>query len=404
MTNYHIPAPLTDLSAFPPPLHTSTAGSFAHDTFKRRIPQILQNTAAANDFPAHIQDNFSAFHDELTCGVVRGLHENTPDRAFWDPISAPHLGHSWLDVPWLWAEAFFYRRVLEASGYFQPGPSRGLDPYAAIKAQEWQPHAAPAAVNALLADLPTEAEAHFQRLLHASLWGNRTDLSYNVAGHLGSTGSQHAESENLLVDHSKAVWAQLKSSEPARVTLIADNAGTELLMDLALIDHLLDSGLAAAVDLHVKPQPYFVSDTLPQDVEQGLGAMTLGGEHARALAARLLQHRSRGCFTVSTHWFYPTSLPYFRLPADLAADLAAADLVLIKGDLNYRRLLGDRAWPHTASFSEIASYFPAPFAALRTLKGEIMVGLEPGRVQQLWAEDARWLVNGKRGVIQGNFR
>ena len=49
---------------------------------------------------------------------------------------------------------------------------------------------------------------------------------------------------------------------------------------------------------------------------------------------------------------------------------------------------------------DVCGYFPAPFVALRTLKGEIKVGLQPGQAQTLQAEDPTWLINEKRGVIQ----
>ena len=67
--------------------------------------------------------------------------------------------------------------------------------------------------------------------------------------------------------------------------------------------------------------------------------------------------------------------------------------------MNYRRLLGDRHWPHTARLEEIADYFPAPFLVLRTLKGEILVGLAPGQAATLAAQDPAWLINGQRGLI-----
>ena len=54
--------------------------------------------------------------------------------------------------------------------------------------------------------------------------------------------------------------------------------------------------------------------------------------------------------------------------------------------------------------SALADYtladFPAPFVVLRTLKGEIMVGLEPGQAEAIAAQDPTWLINGKRGIIQ----
>ena len=87
------------------------------------------------------------------------------------------------------------------------------------------------------------------------------------------------------------------------------------------------------------------------------------------------------------------------MPPHLLGDLGQAALVVIKGDVNYRRLLDDRHWPHTTRMEDVTAYFPAPFVALRTLKGEIMVGLEPGQAERLSAEDPAWLINGKRGVI-----
>lgn len=89
-----------------------------------------------------------------------------------------------------------------------------------------------------------------------------------------------------------------------------------------------------------------------------------------------------------------------QMPAHLRQELASAGLVLVKGDVNYRRLLDDRRWPPTTRMETVCAYFPTSFVTLRTLKGEIMVGLQPGQVQALQAEDPTWLINGKRGVIQ----
>ena len=89
-----------------------------------------------------------------------------------------------------------------------------------------------------------------------------------------------------------------------------------------------------------------------------------------------------------------------QMTPSLRAELARSDLAILKGDVNYRRLLDDRHWPHTTRLEEIAAYFPAPFLVLRTLKGEIMVGLESGQAEALAAQDPTWLINGKRGLIQ----
>jgi hypothetical protein len=380
---------------------TSKPGSFAHHTLRDRVPAILRETIALNDFSPDIRAALAALYDELKSGTIRGLVEAAPDRPFWDAASAPHIGRTWLDVPWYWAEAFFYRRVLEATGYFQPGPWRGFDPFAAKKQQEWAPDAAPAAVARLLADLPDDGEARFERFLHASLWGNRADLSYTVAAHLGATAVPSHERSNLLVDDSAAIWRHLQANAGGRVAILADNAGTELLMDVTLIDFLLCSGLASEVYLHLKPQPFFVSDAMIQDLADGTDALAAAGDEAACkLARRVDGHIVAGELILKAHWFNASSLFYFQLPDDLRADLAGMNLVLVKGDANYRRLLGDAHWPPTTAFTDAVAYFPAPVAALRTLKGELIVGLARDQAERLTEADPAWLVNGQRGVIQ----
>jgi uncharacterized protein with ATP-grasp and redox domains len=384
---------------------TSDPGSFARRTFEVRIPAILREALALNaSFDEETRRNIEALHAELTVGTIRGLREDTPDRAFWDVTAAPHVGRSWLDVPWYWAEAFFYRRVLEATRYFQPGPWQGIDPYAAKKRAEWSPDAAPRAVAQLLESLPDEnIEAQCERLLHADLWGNRADLSYMVAAHLGATAAPVDERSNLLVDDSAALWRFLQANAGGRVAILADNAGTELLMDVVLLDFLLTTGLAAEVHLHLKPQPMFVSDAMIQDLADGLDALARGGEAAAKLARRVEGHIVAGELILKTHWFNASGLFYSQMPADLRADLARMDLVLVKGDANYRRLLDDAHWPPTTPFADAVAYFPAPVAAFRTLKGEIIVGLTPGQAERLVEEDPVWLVNGQRGVIQARL-
>jgi uncharacterized protein with ATP-grasp and redox domains len=394
-----------NLTAVPPLIMTSDPGSFAQNTFRVRIPAILQEAVTLNpSFDAGICRNIEAFQDELTAGTIQGLREDAPDRWFWDTAVAPHVGRSWLDVPWYWGEAYFYRRVLEATGYFQPGPWQGIDPYAAKKRAEWAPDAAPQTVARLLENLPDDdPEAQCERLLHAALWGNRTDLSYTVAAHLGTLATPGAERANLLVDDSTAIWRALQANAGGRVAILADNAGTELLMDVALLDFLLCTGLAAEIHLHLKPQPLFVSDALIQDLADGLDALALGGEAAAKLARRVDGHIVAGELVLKTHWFNASSLFYSQMPDDLRADLAHMDLVLVKGDANYRRLLDDAHWPPTTAFADAVAYFPAPVAALRTLKGEIIVGLAAGQAERLAEEDPAWLVNGQRGVIQARL-
>jgi hypothetical protein len=117
-----------------------------------------------------------------------------------------------------------------------------------------------------------------------------------------------------------------------------------------------------------------------------------GGLLADSLAAGRLQIRD--------HWFWNGPRFFRDLPADLRSQLSACDLALIKGDANYRRLVGDRRWPASTPMEGLTGYFPAPFAVLRTMKSEIVVDLGEDQVQRLDGEDPQWRVNGRRGILR----
>lgn len=63
-----------------------------------------------------------------------------------------------------------------------------------------------------------------------------------------------------------------------------------------------------------------------------------------------------------------TALLVLSLKQELSEE---SSMVFVKGDANYRRLIGDRLWPTDTPFSEVASYFPTRLCALRTLKAEL---------------------------------
>lgn len=88
----------------------------------------------------------------------------------------------------------------------------------------------------------------------------------------------------------------------------------------------------------------------------------------------------------------------------LYAKLSEATLVIFKGDLNYRKLLGDINWECTTNFVQALQGFkPTNVACLRTLKCDISVGLSPGQAEEVEKTDKDWLITGKYGVIQATI-
>jgi hypothetical protein len=201
-----------------------------------------------------------------------------------------------------------------------------------------------------------------------------------------------------VTDHSPELWAAIGSG--ARLVVVADNAGRELLADLILIDHLLSHGHASSVALHVKPSPYYVSDATAADLVACLRRLAAAPGGGETIGRRLGTAMARGKLGLYTHDFYCAPWSYRHMPADLASQFAQASLTILKGDLNYRRLVGDRNWPPTTAFSDASSYFPGPVAVLRTLKSDVITGLDRGTVADLDSRDQPWRTDGRHGLVQ----
>ena len=120
----------------------------------------------------------------------------------------------------------------------------------------------------------------------------------------------------------------------------------------------------------------------------------------QTLGARLHAYVRHRRLQVYTHPFWTSPLPMWEMPDDLRALLAEADVVLAKGDANYRRALGDAHWPLTTPLADIVSYCPAPLVFVRTCKAEVIAGLSSAQVYELHRRDPAWLANGEWGVIQ----
>ena len=381
----------------PPPLMTSEPGSFARKTIVERKPQILREVSQAHPYPPEIQSALRAFADEIASEPVRPLREDAGDAALWNGVWSQYEGRTWLDIPWYFAETFFYRRLIEIVDFYSPGPWQGVDPFAPQKVAEMD-RALPTLLTILEQGFATPEET-FMSMIRDALWGNRADLSNRTISARADEGLSDQGQGRLLIDDRPRIWAHLVRERTARVDVITDNSGLELALDLRLIDFLVQTGVAR-VHIHLKRMPFFVSDARMDDLEHTLDRLAGSAPPAAALAERLRQAIEDGRIALHDDPFWSTCLTYRQMPLAVQQELSASSLVLLKGDVNYRRLLDDRHWPHTARLAEIASSFPAPFVALRTLKGELIVDLQPGQAEALSVRDPTWMINGQRGLIQ----
>ena len=399
----------------PAPLLGAETGTFAHRTVTVRLPEIGQRILAENDLSARVAGQLKTLLDEMPDAVVRDLRDReAPDWSAWRNYLAPYAHKNWLDVPWFFAETYFYRRVLEATGYFQTSPGFGVDPYAYQKRQGLEAfvesiQASCTAVNTGLAKINQPAGKLSLDLVNEmilmNLWGNQADLSLWPVGHTGRPdhADQGGKLAHMPCNHAlqTAEYLLAAKAPPRRVDILLDNAGLELVHDLLLADFLLESGLAASIRLHAKAHPTFVSDAILHDIRASLLFLAqLGDRETQAVSERMNTALQTGQLQLKDNFFWTSPLSMWEMPDDLHSELAEASLVISKGDANYRRLVGDRHWAFDTPLEGVWNYYPTRLLALRVSKSEVMIGLQPGQANALSQVDPHWMTDGRWGLVQ----
>lgn len=340
---------------------------------------------------------------------------------------------SWFSVPWLYSECYLYRKIRIL--FTKSIHWRSYDPFFRSKDSTFKSSGAAVEELAirykqLVQDFEdrsysdTEREAQkllFIEMCQISLWGNATDLSlltslsYEDLQKLQGAEAIKASQKNILANDIEQVWEIVKDLKGGRIDIVLDNAGFELFADLVLATYLLESKHCETIVLHPKDFAWFVSDVTPTDIAHLFSSMSndqyfpdLKDKKSLAfMTQRWLEHYIEGRIIIRPNAFWTTAHPFARLPTvkpDLLATLQDSDLVIFKGDLNYRKLVGDSQWPSTTSFETAIGDFAhknVRILALRTCKADVCVGLPEGLEERLSEEHGKltWRTNGKFAVV-----
>jgi len=401
----------------PPYFLNKDENSFARKTFLSRKPAIIKKIINANNFNEIQRKALEGLSDDLIGGIVRDPFTEFPyscdglDPGFkeiWDVELLPYIGKRWLDLPFYFAEALLYFEILVASGYFDTSSGFFMkDIYQVFKDEELLgDNGAMKNTASIVSDLVTrkDAEGLIKELIYLSLWGNRIDLSMN---HIVKDGKNlflnKDHQKRLLMDHSDAITSFILNTE--RIDFVLDNAGQELVCDLLLVWAILMNTENTRVYLHLKKYPFYVSDAMVKDFFQTLDCFIKSPESVEnpylIEVGKTLQHYlNESRLKVQDHYFWNSSLFYTELPEDLRRDFESSNLVIFKGDVNYRRLLEDRRWDISESMETLVDYFPTNLAVIRTMKSELVVDIPREMAEQLESEDPEWKINGLRGMIR----
>ncbi|XP_020661322.3 damage-control phosphatase ARMT1 isoform X1 [Pogona vitticeps] len=434
-------------SQLPVSLAGKFKGSFAYYTITDRLPLIL--TKVIDTLHRHKNEFFeeygekglqaeknaiaylSKLRNELqTDKPLIALNDNLPDTVLWNQFLEYHQNlsnepPSWFQSPWLYTECYMYRRIHEA--LVQNPPISDYDVFKEEKEHAFfDSQQAIIALSTYLQELLKNIEnqneeslnEEFFKLIQVSLWGNKCDLSISAGADNSQKANPLQSVEDLksfiLVDHMEKLWLLLMkrkkintqtSVTSTRIDIVLVNAGFELIADLVLADFLTSSKLVTIIHFHGKSIPWYVSDTTKRDLNWTIKQM--GSANNKCMSSCGVSwegYVKKGVWVYHDHLFW--TLPHefssmAQVAPDLYAELQKSDLIIFKGDLNYRKLLGDRKWEFIVPFHQALNNFhPAPLCSLRTLKCDIQVGLKPGQGEKLSSTEPEWMITGKYGIIQ----
>ncbi|XP_064542586.1 damage-control phosphatase ARMT1 [Drosophila montana] len=412
------------------PLSARYKHSFAYRTFKKRVPQMLNeliNCMRENE--ARIMEQCGDYArydlrrviwslDILRTEVLKNSEfkhfiDKDPGASEWN-IFLKKLENSeknqWFSSNWMDAECYLYRRIwaafrradtLRSYDYFSPKK------ICATRNNVFLLHNVLKGTRGL-----RRSRRNFLLMLKLSLWANRCDLSIRT----DSPDERIVEQivgfdKHLIADQSEDVWLLLTegihtSVCPVTVDIVLDNAGFELFADLLLGEYLIDARLAVKVRYHVKAIPWFVSDVTANDFHWMLQfflrhEISVCAAFGRKLR-RFMRNKSMELCNVSSFWTEPQCFKSMREMAPcLYVQLSLGALTIFKGDLNYRKLLDDVNWSSTTPFGEcLSGFMPTSICALRTIKSDLYCGLPICVVEWLTEDDPNWMCTGDKAVIQ----
>ncbi|KAK4513775.1 AB hydrolase-1 domain-containing protein [Mucor velutinosus] len=433
-----------------PAFRATNKESFAYETTIRRWPIIIDSAikdvkqTIAETFAERAQEGASivaaleAIKQELVDEKpLRPIQDNKPDTAKWNRHLEDYFkGCTWMNGTWLFNECYLYRRMAEI--FYNSQHWTDYDCFERQKNDTFK--GSYGAVFDLACKMPElikpmpeeKLEIVYNELIQICLWGNATDLSLltNMSQadieRLQAVEKDHLATRRrfILVDDTEKLWQKLKSLKGGRVDFVLDNSGFEVFVDMIFADWLLQSGLAGKVVFNCKTMPWFVSDVMPKDMpmmfKNCLDRDFFPAKDVRSqedvdaletMVHRWEQYVADGKLVVRSHDFWCTGLSYWYMESDapdLFSEMKQSDVVLYKGDLNYRKLVFDCDFPVTTPFKEaigpsMANRF-TNIIALRTNKADPVVGLTEETKKDIEGRATRqeWRFSGKYAVVEYN--
>lgn len=358
------------------------SGDYEKDFLEKTVFSALklEQFDESSEFGLFSMDGLSKFFTYVNAKILHPHGENSffkkkKNKSLTKPLNrASTLKEFFNQAPFFESEILFYHVLLAQKKYF----SNYYDFFATEKKDSLENSRDTFISNLdglFASGVQDELSKHnFWQSIHYCLSANTSDLSQlNAKERFG----YEIGDIRILHDDTSGLYEYVSAGKKfKRFDIICDNAGKELFSDLYLACYFLYNDVVDKVVFHLKPYPFFVSDATKEDFGFMMNTVTKYGESAGA--SRCKEYIRSGRIEIEDDAFWASPYCFKDMPNnELYKQLCDSDLIIVKGDLNYRRLVEDRDWTYTDSFSKRTKgvFGNAPILAPRVLKSDVLVGV-----------------------------
>ena len=393
-----------------------------------RLEVIENNAKHLSKFP-NVLSSLKNLESEIENNLeFSPVVDGGPDQEFWNALFSKS---NWTRPNSLVIKAYFYRRIAQSVEYFQSN----FDPF--LKTKFGMLRSSLRYIEDLTARLPDiidrDPDEALQICLQISLWGKSLELGAREKKSISSDDdfeesfSSKAPSKKLplelilrkkelyvLEDDSVAILNRLDNIKIEKsvkgrndVSIILGEVGANLVADLFLGYILLLLKYCDTVTYHTKSYPLYVSECTTDDVIGTIQYLCNPSVSdvwsVRHFGESLMMQIQSGKMKINDDLFWCQPTAFSDMPTSVRNKLSNSAMVFVKGDANYRRLLGDRMWALDHDAKEVLSYWtPIPVCALRTILSDIGCGISESNQYRATRVDSNWMKSGQWGMVQYN--
>lgn len=303
-------------------------------------------------------------------------------------------------TPFIFAEHYYFYHILKLSKDADPWAKEKARSLGSIKSVAGESNRITRLINAY------NSKDGLNRILNQSVFANSTDLSQQNSVVENAESCCDSEISDYIIDDKSKIQRYFNNSlKNKTIHIIVDNSGIELISDLILGAYLIKTGCANEVIYHHNILPIFVSDAIKADFDAAIAAIKekdspLGGYIETLFTVSGDENNKRMVLSANAFWNMP--FPFKEMPDALLKQLNDDNvgLIIIKGDLNYRRLVEDKKWDITKNIDSHVGYFKSPLLILRSLKSNTLLGVDRAKLKSLSGLPENWKTTGDYGIIQ----